>query len=192
MPVTQEVEKLSFYTTGESFTPLLRNFVYEGSYYQAYEILKGGGLSDDLIKEFFLFQGEFIGDTREEKGMGFNTCERPDDIDIEEVYHTGLRTLMSPYRNKKKPENQLDPDDDYDTPVYFPYEFLLLKNTDKNLKALFKIFTEQEVIDLVFKRFLIAYKFKIAQPSDMLEPNGIEHGIILQNGIFIKTGYDET
>ena len=178
---------LTIYTLGETFTPLIRNFICEGSYYIAYETLKDGGAPAEYIKKFFLFECEFTGDSRTKEGLMISTCKRPADIDINEVFHTGLRTLMATYKRKCKPSDLQDDDDHYDSEFYESHEFLMLANKDKNLKALFKVFTEEEVVDLVFLRYLAAFKFEIANPND----EWVEHGSILQDGTFIKLSYDE-
>lgn len=59
------METLHFYTIGTQFTSMINDFIKEGSFYQAYEILKDGGMPGNMIKEFFEGKWKFEGDTRE-------------------------------------------------------------------------------------------------------------------------------
>lgn len=59
-----ETQTLNFYTVGEDFTRLLRDFIREGRVNTVYEILVDGGFPKNLIKDFFEGKYKFTGTTQ--------------------------------------------------------------------------------------------------------------------------------
>jgi len=173
---TQKTQTLSFYTLGEPFTELIRNFIEEGSFYQAYEILKDGGAPPEYIKSFFLFTSEFVGDTRDDSfairfcSPVYSTEER-----LYDIYFYALSTLMTQiYR-----EEDLDPDD-----VGFSIH-LLRKN--KSFQCLLKVIPEEQIMDIIIPRSNLAEWYDIS-PSTKKGNQVSLNGVITTDGRLIGCG----
>lgn len=69
------VKTLSFQYKGEDITSMYRDFIIEGSFHIALQVLTEGGLPKHLLKDFFQSKVKFVGDSKEgmycesEKGM---------------------------------------------------------------------------------------------------------------------------
>lgn len=160
-------QKLQFYTLGPDFTYLLRSFINEGSFEKVYLILKDGGAPDEYIRHFFLFEAQFIGDTRNDT-FEITTCDRTEELG--EIYHVAFKTLLSQY------------DCDFYNDNYFK---ILEKNEDKNYLSLLKVlpkgFFQGLLGDFIINRF-----YEINPPKTKRL-----NGVILKDGRFIKCGFQE-
>lgn len=188
----KKTQTLQFYAEGEGFTELLRSFVYEGSYKIAYDTLKEGGLPDEMIKKFFLWEGHFEGDTITDKGMGFVPVPiRDPKTDYGEILHTGIATALEAYNRTIR--YQFTGDNDYDDDNYFEadefdvYQILTAQYKVPDLAYLIKVVGEQEVLSNLWKEVLRRKGFELATPHI----RSLGSGVILATGEYITCEYNQ-
>lgn len=174
---TKETQELSFYTLGEPFTDLIRNFIIEGSFYQAYEILKDGGAPREYIKSFFLFSSEFVGDTRDDT-FGINLCSPvyKTEGELNEIYFYAISTLMTQvYRESGK------------TPDEVGLSIHLLRE-NRNFKSLLKVFSEEKIIEMILPYTNLGKWYEL-NPKTEVDGFLPFNGVITTDGRIIECNY---
>lgn len=168
-------QTLSFYTTGEAMTNLVRNFIQEGSFETAFNILKDGGLPIEGIKEVFDHKLKFIGDTR----VGDHTLslikETKPHEDLNKMLYYAVKTLLSP--------DQIH----ISEILHIPSKF---KNSKKNIKVLFDIYGKDEVMKRLIPQILSSYGFTI-ETTPIEKDEWSFNGAILKDGTVIRCGVQE-
>lgn len=170
--ISKKPQSLSFWTNGECFTNLLRDFYQSGEYSKVIDILKDGGCTNKHIKQFFMGELRFAGDTRTEEGMWVEN--ETEEIDGKEMMFVSYRTYM----NNKKIKNR-----------YYEYHLKEILNDEdrpNEFQLLLEFFTFEEIRDALYLRIL---KDKGYEPANFLEK--VTNGVILQNGVFIACDYME-
>lgn len=158
-----EIKSLCFYTTGESFTNLLRSFLEEGSYKKVYQILEDGGMKKYLIKQFFLFCLRFEGDSRDENGLSVVSCEQAAK-DYSAILVTGMRTALNAKRMEEEhlANKNNEPDDDFTTcDGYELHNWFGASKEIENIGYLLKVFTRDHVNQLIWRKAIVDAGYKI-------------------------------
>lgn len=170
-------ETLHFYTEGEPFTSLLRNFISEGRIKAVIEILVEGGLNDTtLIREFILHKLKFEGTTQHGGDLSVVT---------DSGYEKG-----TPYQLYWIIQNILS---DEEGTIWDRLEYFLDDTfEDENKTALLSLFPKEYIVDQI-KYYAIGQYYKVFRtPSDYPEKFGdISDGVILADGTLITCGYQE-
>lgn len=167
--MSSEVKTLSFYTTGEAFTPLIRGFVEEGEFNRAYQILQEGGATEELIKQFFLFTLEFVGDSRNDS-LALQNCTPVYNADqLKETYATAIRTFCASKKITLK-------------------EFFQGKGTrSKDIKALLNIFSLEQIKQFILKDVIEAEGYTL----NPVPSQDVENGALISTGDFVECGYQD-
>ena len=163
-----EKQTLSFYTTGESFTALLKDY-FQSGLFSLYEKLLNDNLNDEQMKEAFRLRISFEGDTREE-GL-FCNFATSDPEDFPETLYYAIRTISRGVLNEQTIE----------------LEWMAKEN--KDLAVLLKYFTTKEILNLCQIPILNEEGYSITE-----YPTSNEHtinGVILKDGRFIECGYQD-
>lgn len=164
-----ETKRLSFWTTGEDFTFLVRDLINSGLFYNAIEILKDGGMPDELIFTFILGGLKFEGDTRENPDL---TVETDTPEDPAEMLTTGWMTMCS-------------------SEGYYYDDFDALEDSDnKHYEALKSILPnlKKNIIPYIWKRVIENEGYTIHEEVSLEE---VSNGVILENGYLIECGWQE-
>lgn len=161
-------EVLHFYATGESFTNLIYMFLDEGSFDKVYEILKDGGLEDDIIRKFFLKEMKFEGDTRVTGDLSL--VPNDEAYPLKNLYHAVKTALGSGWE-------------------IFDLKDCLSYGENKDIQTLFtKIYT----VDWFYKTFwtdiLEGEEYKVV-PGHY--EGRINNGVILRDGNIVLCGYQQ-
>lgn len=166
---------LSFYTIGSTFTELINNFIEEGSFHTAYEILQDGGMNKDMIKEFFEGKWKFEGDTREgDHTLSVLPC---DNLRDDEFWVTAVCTMFQ-----------------FNDETYELIRFL--ENPTKckdarfkeNIEALLKVYSTEEIIQKVYRGILRRHGWKTYTTAPLEK---VDSGVILKDGTLVVCGYME-
>ena len=155
----------SFFTTGDAFTRLLRDFVSSGEFEKVIEILRDGGIPDNLILDFIDGKYRFKGDTRKNPDLSF---VEDDNEDIN-LLLTGWRTLCNRAGRDIDDFTEVSPDSKW-----------------QDFNSLFQVISEEE--------FCKRYQYKIIESLGYTiykEPclHKVEDGVITEHDYFIETGY---
>lgn len=124
---TKTSRTLSFYTTGDGFTNLMRGFIEEGRFSAVYETLKEGGMNEHMIRSFFLFGLKFEGTTK--LGGDLDVVEETEQFDLPDIYTSAIATCFAQFNQNSDFED--DEDYCYDDRIQ-PYQWL--KALDKKDK----------------------------------------------------------
>lgn len=178
-------QTVQFYTTGEGFTNLMRNFFEEGRFKAVYETLEDGGLPHDQIVEFFYGRGYFEGDSRDEDGLRYYT--KPIELDQESRFYWAMRNFMSNQKNEMSDDWD---DDDYFERLKYPKlsDALMQRAWEENeeLQYLRKVVTRETLHGMLWKRALEEEGWKLNP-----DPKENEIGaVILQSGDVIVCPYN--
>lgn len=170
-----KTEKLSFYTTGDSFTNLLNNFFKEGKFKSVYEILSqdGKGLDDLQIKLFFLGLNEFEGDTREGDLLFKSIKRKPEQTPNQRIFWA-LRNCCS--------------HNDIDIQEAISSDLLNEKKAHKEFPEfhyLSKVLTRKTILDLIWKEIILSEGYEI-NPSHL---KNYGDGVIIPTGEYITCHY---
>lgn len=164
-----------FYTIGTQFTSMINDFIEEGSFYQAYEILKDGGMPEVMIKEFFEGKWKFEGDTRE--GDHSLSVVPDNNIRDEEFWVTAICTMFQ-----------------FNEEAYNLYRFLhdptrcIKDSFRKNVESLLKVYTADEVVQKVYRGILRREGWEVFTECPLEKVDG---GVILKDGTLVVCGYQE-
>jgi hypothetical protein len=168
-------KSLSFYTTGEAFTNLTRDFLQEGNYETLYQILVDGGLNDELIKDFFMMKLKFKGDTRKN-----NFCVISDSVSkekLEETITTGIYTNLGGMSLDILDLHSLEGFKEKD------------KKYIENIKRFFSVLGREEALELIAYPILQREGYKLLKSP--VSKDKILHGAILKDGKFVTCSYQE-
>jgi hypothetical protein len=175
-----EVQTLHFYTVGEDFTRLLRNFIEEGRVASVYEILQYGGFPKHLMSDFFEGKYKFVGTTqnggdlsviKDETGdfsNGLEQCLRSLLFDFELEQHQ-VTYMLEKYKDHKHI---------YALSKMFELEELKKRFGTDNLNA----FTIAKIKEECFGVYLF---------EDLEKVGEFHNGLILPSGDLITCGYQE-
>ncbi len=169
------MKTLHFYTIGTQFTSMINDFIEEGSFYQAYEILKDGGMPDNMIKEFFEGKWQFVGDTRE--GDHSLSVVPDNNLRDEEFWVTAIYTMFQ-----------------FNEEAYNLYRFLndpskcKKEPFRKNVESLLKVYNIDEVTEKVYRGILRREGWKVHTENPLENVSG---GVILKDGTLIECEYME-
>lgn len=175
---------LSFWTTGEDFTRLIRNFIDEGQAARVSEILKA--LPLEIIKGFFEGKYKFEGDTRDGKDLqvveddsnSFNLDQCIRSIVLEHI--RPLKYLLKHSANK---DAAIDAQ-------FYDAENVMTHTNDKDIQALKLLFNPEELIQKY--RYLDSDVIYADGQYDVLTVDLIKKstrtmsGCILPNGDFVR------
>jgi len=169
-------EILHFYTNGPEFTNLIRNFIYEGNYLTAYDILNEGGMPDKFIRQFFLMGIEFEGTTKNGNSLNVITLTSlPDNSKLGELFYTGIKTALS-----NGGRNSYDIKDINSLPK---------GKVKKNIDTLFNVVGKDYILNLITPLILKQHGFSIVK--NVLSDDEIINGAITMDGTFISCGVQE-
>lgn len=161
-------EVLHFYATGESFTNLIYMFLGEGSFDKVYEILKDGGLEDDIIRKFFLKEMKFEGDTRI---TGDLSLVPNDEFYPQEDLYYAVKTAIG------------SDGDISDLKSCLKY------GQNKNIQTLLtKVYTVEWFNKTFWVKMLEEKGYKVV-PGHYI--GRIDNGVILRDGMIVLCGYQE-
>lgn len=169
------METLHFYTIGTQFTSMINDFIEEGSFYQAYEILKDGGMPESMIKEFFEGKWKFEGDTRE--GDHSLSVVPDNNLREEEFWVTAVCTMFQ-----------------FNAEAYNLARFLYhperceKESFRKNVEALLKVYSIDEIITKVYRGILRREGWEVYTECPLERVNG---GVILKDGTLVVCEYLE-
>jgi hypothetical protein len=175
-----QVQTLHFYTVGEDFTQLLRNFIEEGRVATVYEILQDGGLPNRLMQDFFDGKYKFTGTTQ---NGGDLSVIKDESGDFNGGLEQCLRSLLYDFDLEQHQvvymlENFKDHKNIYALSRIYKLEDLKKKYGTDNLNS----FTISKIEDVGFG----VYTF------NRLENAGNFHdGVLLPTGDLIVCGYQE-
>lgn len=171
--LTEKPQTLSFYTLGPDFTNLLRSFIEEGSFKRVYEVLEEGGFNAALIKQFFLYELKFEGDTRTKEGL-YSTDET-ESFDLNEIYTTAIATCMVQQGLEiYEWRTALRKDD--------------LRNYSKDFEYLNRVFSKGEIIELAAVAILEREHYFAKKKNDVSKSSD---GVVLRNGTFITCSFQD-
>jgi hypothetical protein len=171
-------QTVNFWTTGENLTNLYRDFILEGNYNIVFQEFVNQNIPVEEVKKFILQETKFEGDTRKD-GLFIVEDTPLTKEKLAERFITGIRTLCVYEDSFEKVSDVFDRD------------FINLcdrKDVQKNLRALFKIFTRDEL-----KKLLNWELCKADLGYYVVNEIKDEYfnGIILQDGSIIEVGVQE-
>lgn len=181
---TKEPQKLSFYTEGEGFTDLLRNFIEEGRNFVVYQILRDGGFNDDLTNKFIRGEIKFTGTTQFGGDLGVDV----DEIDSFGLLRQSVRSVLSKY-------------DEYGETKLNGHDRLKKYINDADIRILVNAYGKEALFSLYRTDELNEYTIEIINDEGygVFKANSIKaynsldimDGLILPNGDVITCGYQE-
>ncbi len=173
-------QTLHFYTVGEDFTRLLRNFIEEGRVAAVYEILTDGGLPKNLLQDFFDGRYKFTGTTQNGGDLDVVNDESGDFSDgLEQC----IRSLLA----------------DIDLERHDVVRLLTEFKDHKNVYALCKIYSVDELTRRFGTNVLNSFTISMIQERGF-GVHLFEHlhcvsefndGLLLPSGDLITCGYQE-
>lgn len=170
------VQTLQFYTLGSDFTKLVRDLIAEGAFYNAHEILKDGGLPDQVIREFSVGGWKFIGDSRDEGGLSVIKDTEMTDEEFLEFITAAIKTMIFT-------------EDDLTLIDVFSYNIekkLEDKNITKHINSMFKFFNKDFLLSKLTPRILKEYGYEFSESL-----GSYANGVILRDGRIVLCGYME-
>jgi hypothetical protein len=175
-----EVQTLHFYTVGEDFTHLLRNFIEEGRVATVYETLQDGGFPNHLISEFFDGKYKFIGTTQ---NGGDLSIVKDESGDFNNGLEQCLRSLLYDFDLEQHQvvymlENFKDHKNVYALSRIYKLEDIKRKFGTDNLNS----FTISKIEDVGFG----VYTF-----NQLENASKFHDGVLLPSGDLITCGYQE-
>jgi len=169
-----------FYTVGDGFTSLLRNLIREGEFSRVYDVLSDGGLPENVIKEFFLFNLKLEGDTRVKPDLWLEADEQPKDYG--QMLYYAVKMAEKHNNDKEREYDYLDEDINV-------FRLQKKRKESKDIDVLFNIFTPEELAEIIFDYALQVSGWKIGDVNDNKED--LRNGVILRDGKYITCGYQE-
>ena len=174
-------KQLSFSYTGEGMTRTIKDFIESGLYYNAVEILKGGGFDSNQCRLFFIGSYIFEGDTSEGGDLEVVTREPIETEELIELLVTGIRTLIAEYNEED--EERLYLQDIFHWRWKDKHN---LDNVNKHLESLYFVFPKKVLKQMLFKTMTLEAGFDI---MDGIGPNF--DGVILEDGTIIACGHQQ-
>jgi hypothetical protein len=153
---------ISFWTRGKEFTNLVRDFIQSGEFDKSILILKDGGMTNDMILDFFDGKLKLVGDTRE------------GDLEIKksnykkDLLFTGWNTLCDKYHRERYQIKQAS------------------ESRNKDFKALFSIISKEDFILRYKYQILENEGYKIYKQPPLYE---VHDGVITRDGYFVECGF---
>lgn len=177
-----ETQSLHFYTEGEGFTNLLRNFLEEGKNFTVYQILRDGGFTESLANQFIRGELQFTGTTQYGEDLGVQS----DTYDGMELLKQSLRSILYKY----------DDDDSLNMKSR-----LVKYMNDADIRILKNAFGEDVLLNLFRTDEINEYTIELinnegygyisSDSAHGITPSDIDDGLILPNGDIITCGYQE-
>lgn len=181
----ETINKVSFYTEGEGFTNLLRDFIEEGKNFTVYQILRDGGFTDSLANQFIRGELKFTGTTQ----FGEDLSVEPDTYDAHAALRQSVRSILAKY------------EDEWDEKKLNGQARLKKYINDADVRILKNAFGEKTLLDLYrtdeINEYTIelitneGYGYVAANYVNWCNKNDIHDGLILPNGDLITCGYQE-
>lgn len=166
------VETLKFWTTGEDMTNLIRDFVSEGSFYQAYNILKDGGMDKRMIREFIEGKWKLEGDTRKERDLSVvKDRQSISDYHFFTAIKTNLAHSEYSISELKRLFNRLDNED---------------VEKFKNIRALLEMYSQEEILGKIWRYALEELNYEV---FDRAPQHKSSDGVILRTGEWVESGF---
>ncbi len=157
----------SFYTLGDNLTRLVNDHLSSGFFHTVSEILTDGlgTRNNDILKAFFKGEMKFVGDTRD------------DSMELVSTDTTDLTNLLDGWVTMARENgNEI-----YDLSI-------INESSNKHFKELFKIFTIDEVRELLSKSILETEHWTVYKQPPL---HDVKHGVFLQDGTFVECGFEQ-
>ena len=185
METETKTRHLHFYTEGEAFTNLLRNFILEGRNYTVYQILRDGGFNESQANQFIRGELKFNGTTQFGGDLGVES----DSTDSTPLLRQSVRSILAKYQ------------EEYDEPNLNGYDRLKKYINDAEIRVLVNAFGKDALFNLYRTDELNDYTIELINNEGygvILAPyvyrcdkEDIQDGVILPNGDIITCGYQE-
>lgn len=178
--------KLIYSSTGEDMTRTILDFVQSGQFYNAIEILREGGIPNDVIKGFLLNKYVLTGSTEDKEGLQMESVDNPEGSHL----FDGWLGLAETFKiTNSKGGSEVYPFEPWD---FKTVKYLLEKEEfqSAHLKTLFSLFEISEFIELFKFDILDAERYVRITLEDQTPINSINDGVILQDGSFIEVPFE--
>jgi hypothetical protein len=142
-------------------------FIEEGSFKKAYEILEDGGLPEEMIRQFFLGELRFEGDTRADGSLSVV----PDEGEVKpDFFYYSVQAALGGHR-------------------LYELEDCIRSNANENISILFsKVLTSGWFFSKYWEKILRYEGYPVIEGDSLKR---IENGVILQNGKIVTCGWQE-
>jgi hypothetical protein len=170
----EESGVLHFYTTGEAYMDLIKDFYKSGLFYQVEQLLGDGNFQEHQKYLAFRLMFTLAGDTRKGDLMASFLTEEPEDFN-EILYYSILTSLHS---------------------INYEYDVRDIEHFigkgHKNIDVLMRYFTLDEIFSRCKYYILREYGYRKSTLYDVINANdNTISGMLLQDGSFIQCGYQD-